>query len=344
MRCAPGRFASAALAALAALALFPHAARTGPRPFAVVDLHVDLSYQTNYEGRSFARATRQFPAAELARAGVVGVVLPLFVPRGVSPTGPRKADLESSYARIFGEIAASDAYALPGCLPRGGRVATFLALEGAGQLAGDPDALTAWAARGLRSLGLVHTWANALASSSGDGVKKPFGLTEAGRALVRRAEALGVPVDVSHASDRAARDVLDLAEASGAVVIATHSNARALADHPRNLADAELRRIAHTGGVVGVNFHSAFLARGRPATLGDVVAQVRHLVRVMGPEHVAVGSDFEGDIRPPPELSDVRGYQTLAAALVESGMTEGEVEGIMAKNALRVLCRAGGEL
>jgi membrane dipeptidase len=146
---------------------------------------------------------------------------------------------------------------------------------------------------------------------------------------------------VSHASDEATREILALSTERGAPVIATHSNARALADHPRNLADAELRAIAKTGGVVGVNFHSAFVTRRGTATLADVVAQVKYLVSVMGVEHVAIGSDFEGEIRPPAELADVRGYQKLARALLEQGVRKADVEAIFSRNALRVLCRSG---
>lgn len=327
--------------ALALAGLLPAPARSDPGPFGVVDLHVDLSYQTNYEGRTFAEGVGQFRSADLARAGVVGVVLPLFVPKRASPSGPRLEDLEMSYQRVYGELAASDAYRLPGCIPRNGRVRTFLAFEGAGPLAGKPEELAAWALRGLRVLGLVHTQANALASSSGDSTPKPFGLTAAGRDVVRTAAALGMAIDVSHASDRATREATKLGAELGAPVIATHSNARAVADHRRNLWDDELRGIARTGGVVGVNFHAGFLRPGGKAQLADVVAQVMHLVKVMGPEHVAVGSDFEGDIRPAEGLSDVSGYQRLASALLAAGLSRAAVEGILNRNALRVLCRAG---
>lgn len=334
------RFQLAALA-VALAALLPAPAARGSRPFGVVDLHVDLSYQSNYQGRTFADGTGQFRAADLAAAGVVGVVLPLFVPKDVSPVGPRLEDLEKSYQRVYGELAASRAYRLPGCIPAAGRVRTFLAFEGAGPIAGKPAELASWAARGLRVLGLVHTRANTLASSSGDPQQKAFGLTAAGRDAVRSAASLGMSVDVSHASDRATRDVIALAAELGVPVVATHSNARALANHPRNLTDEQLRGIARTGGVVGVNFHSTFLKPGGKAVLADVVRQVLHLVKVMGPAHVAIGSDFEGDIRPAEGLGDVTGYQRLATELLSAGLSSGDVEGVMGKNALRVLCRGG---
>jgi membrane dipeptidase len=310
------------------------------RPFAVVDLHVDLSYQTSFRGRAFAEGTGQFRAQDLARAGVVGVVLPLFVPREVSASGPRVSDYESSYARLYGELARTPPFRLPGCLPRAGGVRTWLAFEGIGALAQTPRGLVGWAARGLRVLGPVHTAANELASSSGDATPSPWGLTERGREFLRTAVGLGMLLDVSHASRRATSEMLALAAETQSPVLATHSNSAALAGHARNLTDDELRAIARTGGVVGVNFHSRFVSGRATATLASLVAQVRHLARVMGPEHVAIGSDFEGDIHPPAGLADALGYQRLAAALLEAGMSPSEVEGIMARNALRLLCRA----
>lgn len=340
-----GRLSSLARPALAAAVLallvpLPLAgAEPRERPFGVVDLHVDLSYQTNFRGGVFAEGTGQFRAAELARAGVVGVVLPLFVPREVSATGPRASDYESSYARVYGELARTPPFRLPGCVPRDGGVRTWFAFEGIGALAETPDALTAWAARGVRVIGPVHTRANALASSSGDATPAAFGLTPRGEGFLRRAMALGMLLDVSHASELATRDMLALGAAEHVPVIATHSNARALADHARNLKDTELAAVARSGGVVGVNFHARFVNGRATASLADVVRQVRYLVRSMGAEHVAVGSDFEGDIRPPAELASVLGYQRLAQALLAAGLARREVAGIMGENALRVLCR-----
>ena len=323
----------------AVLVLSGHAsvARADP-PTPVVDLHVDLSYQFNFKSRDFAWNGGQFSIEAMRRGGVSGVVLPLFVPRDASATGPRAADLERSYVRVSEALQRTPPFAPAGCATEPGRVRTFFAFEGAGPLADDPDSLQLWAKRGLRIVGLVHTYANELASSSGDAPPKSFGLTEKGRAFVRRAFELGLVVDVSHASDRAVTDILALAGEAHGVVVATHSNARALADHPRNLSDAQLRAIAATGGVIGVNFHGPFLARGRRARLRDVVQQFQHLRDVVGVEHLAVGSDFEGDIRPPDELRDASRFPVLAAALTRVGFSTADVRRIFAENALRVLC------
>jgi membrane dipeptidase len=309
-------------------------------PVPVVDLHVDIAYQHNYQGKTFAEATGQYRARDLLAAGVSGVVLPLFVPHKVSPQGPRAADYEQSYARVFDQLAQTEPFLLPGCNEVPGRVRTWLAFEGAAPLADDPDpqAVLRWVARGVRSFGLVHTRSNALASSSNDANPK-YGLTAAGRRVVRAVHAAGAVVDLSHASDRAAREILALGEADGAPVIATHSNARAIANHSRNLSDDLLRGVAKTGGVVGVNFHSPFLVRGRKATVADVVRHVRHLVSVMGIENVAVGSDFEGDISPARGLSNVGGFRALTAALEQAGFERRDIQKMFSGNALRVLCR-----
>jgi len=320
-------------------AIVCNGASAEPR-FAVIDLHVDLPYQLVYRNRAFREGTGQASLLALRAGGVAGIVLPLFVPRNVSPTGPRKNDLEESYLRVFHELTQPDGLGLPGCSSTNG-IRTWLSFEGAGPLADAPESLDAWVARGVRIVGLVHTEHNVLASSSGDPRAADYGLTEAGKQLVRRAHALGVAVDVSHASDGTVEDVLTLARETHGVVVATHSNARAICHHPRNLTDAQLRAIAATGGVIGVNLHSPFVVRGRPATLGDVVRQVLHLVKVAGADHVAIGADFEGGIRPAAGLSDASHFPELAAALAHAGLTENAIRRVFSENALRVLCRSG---
>jgi len=308
--------------------------------YPVVDLHVDLPYQQGFHAKSLFEGTGQASLRALRSGAVAGVVLPLFIPRDVSATGPRQSDLEEAYLRVLPELLRGQGMAPPGCA-EGTGVRTWLSFEGAGPLADAPESLDAWVARGVRIVGLVHTEHNALASSSGDARAVSYGLTEAGKQLVRRAHARGVSVDVSHASDRAVSDLLALARETGGVVVATHSNARALCDHPRNLTDEQLRGIAATGGVVGLNFHSPFVVRKRPATLADVVRQAQHLLRVAGEGHVALGADFEGGIRPARGLEDASRFPDLARALKSAGVSEAAVRRVFSENALRVLCRSG---
>lgn len=324
-----------------ALLLAPATSVSSEARFAVVDLHVDLPYQLVFHGRPLSDGTGQAHRSALVAGEVAGLVLPLFVPHAVSPSGPRAEDLERAYVSVFDALAAEPTLALPGCIAPPGQIRTWLAFEGAGPLARAPHELTAWVARGVRLVGLVHTHNNELASSSADSPDR--GLTAAGAELVRRAHALGVAVDISHASTRTVRDVLALAAQTRGVVVATHSNARALTPHPRNLSDEEVRGIASTGGVVGVNFHTPFVsaARGGSADITDVVRHVKYLLRVAGEDHVAIGSDFEGGIRPATGLADAARFPALAGALLRSGVSERAVRKLLSENALRVLCGSG---
>lgn len=323
-------------------------ARAAERPFAVVDLHVDLPYRHVFKGMPFGEGLGQFRAPELEAAGLVGVLFPLFVPAQASKDGPRREDYERTYGILFERILETPPYSLPGCGVRQAgpgvvrQVQSWLAFEGASHLTPSRSDVASWMVRGVRSFGLVHTKHNALATSSSEPVGMRGGLTERGRRLLDILQELGSVVDVSHASDEATNEILRSAERAGSIVIASHSNARARAAHPRNLTDNQIRGIARTGGVVGINFHQPFLAGSGRAGLRQVIEHVRHMIRVAGVDHVAVGSDFEGGIRPVPELRSAARYQVLAQALADSGLSREEVRKVLSENALRVLCQPQG--
>jgi len=314
----------------------------------VIDLHVDLSYQVGYKGRTFALGSGEFRASDLTAGGLAGVVLPLFVPRQAMPDGRTKREFEQSYGRVFSGILATPPYALPGCGVRraGGEsrtVETWLAFEGAEPLPADEQALRTWVVRGVKVFGLVHAQHNDLSESSGE-AESGVGLTARGERFVRAVYAVGGVVDVSHASDAATSEVLELARELGKPVIATHSNARALAPHPRNLKDEHIRAIGESGGVIGVNFHQRFLDPGTGQVgLDTVVGMIAHFVKVGGRGVVAIGSDFEGGIRPVPGLEGAHRYQALAGALAKAGYARPDIEAFLAGNARRVLCGSRSE-
>lgn len=339
------RFLLLALLATVGVPLFGSemSVRAAERPIPVIDLHVDLPYQVGYKGGSFARGSGEFQAADLLPAGLRGVVLPLFVPRNASPRGRTAEEFEASYARVFDGILRTKPYALPGCnVGRAGAesrpVETWLAFEGSEPLAADENTLRSWVVRGVRIFGLVHAQHNDLAESSGE-KDSGQGLTSRGERFVRAVYAVGGIVDVSHASDGATSDVIALARELGKPVVATHSNARALAPHPRNLTDQHIRAIGESGGVVGVNFHQRFLDSGSGRVDVKTVARmVTHLAEVGGSRVVAIGSDFEGGIRPALGLEGASRYQVLAEALEAVGHSRAEVSAFLAGNARRVLC------
>jgi membrane dipeptidase len=218
-------------------------------------------------------------------------------------------------------------------------------IEGAEAIDPGLDALELLYAAGLRSLGPVWSRPNAFAH----GVPFAFpsspdtgpGLTTAGHALVRRCAELGIAVDVSHLNEAG---FWDIARIDGGPLIASHSGAHALCASSRNLTDAQLDAIGAADGLVGIVFAVQFVRPdGRldaDTPVSAIVAHARYVADRIGPEHVALGSDFDGAVMPS-ELGDVTGLPRLLEALREV-FTEPEIEAIAWSNWRRVLERAWG--
>jgi membrane dipeptidase len=250
-----------------------------------------------------------------------------------------------------------------------GPVACVLAIEGGHAIEDDLDQLEHYAARGVRAMTLTWnnhlSWARSCREGAGAGV--PEGLSDFGRAVVQRMGELGMLVDLSHAGERTFYDALECAAAPPMV---SHSGCRALSDHPRNITDDQLRALKEAGGVLGIPFATAFLnaderdaerafrktpayqsVKGRDATeslllQGDaiqsglppfpmehVVNHVLHALEFLGPEQVAIGSDFDGIDRRPAGLEDASGYPALIEALAKRGVDEPTLAGIAYGNA-----------
>ncbi|MBN2371031.1 MAG: dipeptidase [Vicinamibacteria bacterium] len=205
-------------------------------------------------------------------------------------------------------------------------VGALMSIEGAQALESGAGDLEAIYSAGFRMIGLAHFFDNAFAGSA-HGAHR-HGLTAEGRRLVRAMEEKGVIVDLAHASPRTIADVVTMARRP---VVASHTGVRGTCDTPRNLSDEDLRGIARTGGVIGIGFF-------RQAVCGrDVDAIVRamsHAVRVVGVDHVALGSDFDGAVTTP---FDAAGVAALADGLLAHGFSADEIGKIMGGNALRVL-------
>ena len=225
-----------------------------------------------------------------------------------------------------------------------GVLAAVMHLEGAEAIDPGLEALELWHAAGLRSLGPVWSRPNAFAH----GVPFAFprspdtgpGLTDAGRALVRRCAELGIAVDMSHLNEAG---FWDIARLDGAPLIASHSGAHALCASTRNLTDEQLDAIGASGGLVGIVFAVGFIredgAEEADTPLSVIAAHARYVADRIGPEHVALGSDFDG-AKMPAELGDVAGLPKLIDALRDAGFTEPELEAIAWGNWRRVLAAA----
>lgn len=303
----------------------------------VVDLHVDLPWQVHFKGRALDLHEGHARLDALQAGGYGGIVFPIYLPDKTHKDGAHIEDADAVLATIEKVIAYNPAF-----LPLGsrfaepGRISTFLAIEGGGAFAADVTQIDRFIDHGLRLVSPAHGKNSPLSASATDKAVD-HGLTPTGQEFCERVYAKGALIDVSHVSDAAFADIVVIAARHGAPIVATHSNARAVARHPRNLTDDQLRIIAATGGVAGVNFHAPFVTGGVDATLDDVVKQVEYLVKIAGIDHVAVGSDFDGGITAPAGLEDASTFPALAAALRSRGMSHDDVLRIFSQNALRVL-------
>ncbi len=316
--------------------LAPSGSLQATEVFPVIDLHVDLPWQLHFKGRSLDLDRGMVTARGLAAGRVAGLVLPMYIPDRVRPEGPAPQDLEAMAATLERLVwrPGSPFFPLPQA-QQGSQLRGWLAFEGAQALAADPDAISAWVKRGVRLVGLAHTSDNELAGSSTG--KRRRGLSDKGKKMARAAIEAGALLDVSHLSDAAFDDVAALSRELQVPFVATHSNARAVCKHPRNLTDAQLRTLAASGGVVGLNLHGPYLSDTPDPGIEQVLLQVDHLLRVAGEDALAIGSDFDGGIRPPAELADASRFPALAQALLRRGHSPARVRKVFAGNALRVL-------
>lgn len=225
-----------------------------------------------------------------------------------------------------------------------GKVAILVGVEGGHAIEGSLDHLRELHRRGARYLTLTWNNGNAWAGSSvGVDATRTGGLTPFGGEVVREMNRLGMLIDVSHVSEATFADVL---AASSAPVIASHSSARALADHLRNLTDAQLRALADHGGVACINFYSRFLADDYPTPappgvaplpLSVLIDHIDHVASVAGIDHVGLGSDFDGISAVPDQMEDVTAMPRIAQALLDRGYAGDAIARVLGGNVLRIM-------
>lgn len=207
-------------------------------------------------------------------------------------------------------------------------VAGWLGLEGAHALEGDPANVDELFEAGFRMVSPAHFFDTEMGGSASGAARS--GLTPSGREMLRRMERRGMLVDLAHASERTIEDVLALATRP---VVVSHTGLRGQCNNNRNLRDDQARRIAATGGVIGIGFWNTAVCGG---SARDIARSIRHAAGVVGVDHVALGSDFDGATTMP---FDAAGLVRLTDALLAEGFSEGDIRQIMGENVVRLLRR-----
>lgn len=218
-----------------------------------------------------------------------------------------------------------------------GRHAAFIGIQGGNALDYDLDCLDLLDQGDVLRVTLVHMSTSRLGGTSAPSFRGGDGLSAFGAEFVQLLNNKRVFVDLAHASKRLFFDALEHHDPSIPPIV-THTGVASVRNHWRNLDDNQLRAIADRGGIVGVMYHSWYLTPfGATCTHQDVVRHVLHIMRVVGEDHVALGSDWDGAIVPPGDLRSVDMLPRLIDGLLRAGLTETQLEKICAQNFLRVL-------
>ena len=349
----------------------------------VVDGHNDVIYESIFQGKNIGQRIST-GATDLPRLREGGVDVQVFavwsdVAKWKSGAFKHANDQIDALEKMIAENADKISLAKSSrdieAILKSGKIVALIGVEGGNMIEGKIDNLVRLYARGARYLTLTWnynlSWASCAAMESGRMNPKDKGLTVEGRAIIRKMNALGMMVDLSHGGEQTFYDVL---ATTTKPILVSHSNAYELCPHFRNLKDAQLEALKKNGGVVGVNFYSGFLdpsyetrlkdlyvgkfgdkgdttlstwsmyeklpkelQRQADAPLSKLLDHIDYLVKKVGIDHVAVGSDFDGIESSPQGLEDVSKFPLLTKALLERGYTKTDVAKIMGQNFLRIL-------
>jgi membrane dipeptidase len=342
----------------------------------VVDTHSDVTQAITYEGYDFAQR-HDFLHEDLPRAREGGLDAEFFSiwinPETIKAESwyaesLHQVDAVQAMARKNGNaVALARTAADVRANAARGVFSVLLGLEGGHSLLpGTEDEqiehLRRFAQLGVRYMTLTWSISNPIGGSSSDAGERT-GLTPFGRRVLEEMDRLGIMVDLSHVSDPLFWDAIRAAKKP---VIASHSSARALANVPRNMTDSMIKAVGANGGAVCVNFFSGFLdeahyraalpylpqmktmtvdqsqrflrTKSLPAvSLARIADHLDHVVKVAGPDHACLGSDFDGIPTIPAGMEDASKLPWLTAELRRRGYTPEQIEKILGGNVLRVL-------
>ena len=213
-----------------------------------------------------------------------------------------------------------------------GKKAILRGIENGYAIGKDIGQLEQFKHRGIVYMTLCHNGDNDICDSA-RGNEEHGGLSDFGREVVQQMNRLGILVDLSHASEKSFYDALELSKVP---IVCSHSSARALCDHPRNLTDDQMRALAKADGVAQTTVYQGFLRTDGQATIIDAVEHLCHAAKIMGVEHVGLGTDFDGD-GGVPGLADASEIINFTRHLLRRQFSEQDIRLIMGGNFLRLI-------
>lgn len=351
----------------------------------IVDTHIDVPYRLNKEWEDVSHATHggDFDYPRAVEGGLNVPFMSIYTPAKKDGTPEAKVHADAMIDIVERMVAeAPDKFVIAHSTAdvekafKDGKIALPLGMENGSPISGDLANLDYFYERGIRYITLAHSKSNHISDSSYDTERLWNGLSDFGKQAVTRMNELGIMVDVSHLSDEAFWDVMEVTKTP---VVATHSSARHFTPgFERNMSDEMIKALVKNGSLIMINYGSAFItetankwgpardeayneyleAEGLEGTdelkdkftenyredhpypyadITDVLDHFDHVVKIAGIDYVGIGSDYDGvGDSLPTGLKDVASFPALIAGLLERGYSEEDVKKILSGNMMRV--------
>lgn len=351
--------------------------------YILVDGHIDVPYRLQEKWADVSQATEDgdFDYPRAKKGGLNAPFMSIYIPASLD-SSPQSTDLAHKLIDYVEAIVgrAPDKFAIAKSVAdvkkqfEQGLISLPMGMENGSPIQGSMQNLEAFYQRGIRYITLAHSMSNHISDSSYDLRRQWHGLSPFGKKLIGQMNDLGIMIDISHVSDDAFYQAIEL---SSAPVIASHSSLRKFTPgFERNMSDEMIKKLGENGGVIMINFGSTFVDQNSRAwrtkmaekrkvvenefgqdsqqvegfeqqyrekspfpyaDVNTVVAHIDHVVELIGIDHVGLGSDYDGvGDSLPIGLKDVSMYPNLVEALLSRGYSEQDIEKILGKNLLRV--------
>ncbi|TLX49361.1 peptidase M19 [Pseudoalteromonas ruthenica] len=347
----------------------------------LIDTHIDVPYRIHNKWDDVSKATERgdFDYPRAIEGGLNAPFMSIYIPAHLEFEGKGKSyELANQLIDMMEALAyrAPDKFAIADSVAdveqqfKNGVMSLAMGMENGSPIEGELKNLHHFYERGVRYITLAHSQSNHISDSSYDIRRKWKGLSPFGKELVQEMNNVGMLIDVSHISDDAFYQVMDI---SNVPVIASHSSLRKYTPgFERNMDDDMLLALKKNGGVIQINFGSSFVTNqantwydrrdeaqqqakqsGKDTTdfkaafrkknpfpyasLEQVLDHIDHVVELIGIEHVGIGSDYDGvGDSLPVGLKDVSTYPNLVQGLLDRGYSDADIKKILGENLLRV--------
>ena len=349
----------------------------------IVDGHIDVPYRVHakWEDVSVATEGGDFDYPRAKKGGLTAPFMSIYVPASLDNSDESTAvahqliDLvEAMVYRSPEKFAIAKSVADVKAQFKKGLISLPMGMENGSPVQGSLENLKTFYERGIRYITLAHSLSNHISDSSYDLRRQWHGLSPFGKELVAEMNNLGIMVDISHVSDDAFYQAIEISKVP---VIASHSSLRKYTPgFERNMNDDMVKKLGENGGVIMINFGSSFVSKETQdwrnnltkqknklikemgedsaevaafdekyrkenpypySTLSQVLDHIDHVVELIGIDHVGIGSDFDGvGDSLPTGLKDVSTYPNLVQGMLDRGYSRKDIEKVLSGNLLRV--------